>query len=155
MHNMKVDYDVPDISDESNAADSTLPDSSEENDNSNSESNEDIDEPVIEKKTLPIVVHKKPLFPTIKDLPLELPSNICVLGQTKSGKSTLIRHLVKLFKNRYLVAGIFWFGTSSHEETWLNKDYRYQRISKTKLEAIRKLGSSKEFQQKKYYQILK
>lgn len=154
MHNMKVDYDIPDLSDESNAADSTLPDSSESNDNSCIESTEEIEQPIIEKKTIPITIPKKPQLPSIGDLPLELPSNICVLGPTKSGKSTIIRHLVNMFKKRYLIAAVWLFGTSSHEETWISKDCRYSQISKTKLEAIRTLGSSKEFQKNKYYQIV-
>lgn len=82
----------------------------------------------------------------------EAPTRILTLGPCFSGKTTAIRHMIKYFKSTGEIAGIWWFGSSAHDETWLPKQYRYEKVSKTKIEAIRNMQKKPQF--KNYYQII-
>lgn len=76
---------------------------------------------------------------TISSINLQLPSRLVLLGPSQSGKTTIIRHIIKHLKSQFNICSIWWFGSSANEETWLSPKFRYDRISKTKIDAIRVL----------------
>ena len=68
-----------------------------------------------------------------------------MLGPPQSGKSTLIRHIIKEFKSKNNVSSVWFFGSYSHEEVWLHPKFRYPKISKTKIDAIRAMMRTPAF----------
>lgn len=144
MHSVNVEWDdsVDDISD------SAL---------SDVDSADDLDSSIDVQQTSVEVMNtlkkqKQPTITGINSCNLSLPTRLLVLGPSGSGKTTAIRHLVKYFKSLGNVAGVWFFGASSDEEKWLPSQYRYQRVSKSKIEAIRKLQKTPKF--KDYHQII-
>ena len=75
----------------------------------------------------------------ISELPMSLPARITVCGGSGSGKTTVIRHLVRLMKSKGKVSAVFWLGASADEETWLPRKYRRTTVSKPLLERIRQM----------------
>lgn len=66
-----------------------------------------------------------------------LDTRICILGPTQSGKTTIIRHLIRNFVKTKTVAAVYWFGDSYHEEKWLPPGRGEALINTAKLEALR------------------
>ena len=73
------------------------------------------------------------------------PDRILCLGASESGKTTLIRNIIR----RYISSGrtiapdgrcVFWFGANAHQESsWLPKSHQCDHVSKKKLTAIREM----------------
>ena len=111
---------------------------------------------VVNPSTKNVIKQYKDSISTLSSLPLELPDRICVLDPCQSGKTTttVIRHLITLFKQKYNLADIWLFGKSSHKETWLHNKFRYNNISKSKIDSIRKLNSSPQFKSNNTHQLI-
>ena len=131
----------------------TFENSNEEEDSnlSDSDGEDEVEPRVVETTTKPVrsqnkeVVNRVSKENTISDLNLQLPTRLCTLGSSQSGKSTLIRHMIKEFKSKFNVSSVWWMGSSAHEESWLSPKFRYQAISRTKIDAIRKLMKTNAF----------
>ena len=85
------------------------------------------------------------------ELNIIMPDRYIITGQSESGKSTCIRWLIMQLCTKFPVANIWWFGKNAHEEIWLPEKYRLPRISKTRIDNIRKL--QKKFALR-YHQII-
>lgn len=111
-----------------------------------SETEEDITPPPTRKIVKTKIVKQPTPHTTVDDINITLPTRICVLGVSQSGKSTLIRRLVKSLtqKNKNIVATWF-FGSNCSEEVWIPKLFRQEKISKHKLNNIRALQQTREF----------
>lgn len=77
---------------------------------------------------------------------------LVVLGSTGSGKSTIIRGIIKQICMQFKVAKIWWFGFYYDLETWIAEDFRSERVDKAKIDRIRKIQGTAAF--KDLYQIV-
>ena len=73
-------------------------------------------------------------------LNLKMPDRYIVCGQSESGKTSFIRWLIQQLCNNFKVSGIWWFGKNSNEEDWLPSKYRLDRISKTRIDAVKRVN---------------
>lgn len=68
------------------------------------------------------------------------PKHILFLGQTETGKSTAWRWLLIWWTIRFNIGGVWVFSKNIDKETWVLPDRGLNRVSKTRLQAIRNAG---------------
>lgn len=93
-----------------------------------------LDEPKIRRKKGKI----KEVYLTLDDLSnpnlLEFPTRLTVLGPSQSGKTNVIRCLVKQLAHKFDF--IFMFSPNEHEEGWLPRECRHNEIDFIKIKRI-------------------
>ena len=86
------------------------------------------------------------------ELKIEEAIRLAVLGTTGSGKTHTIRNIVKDICSKFRVGSIWWYGTFSYMETWLQPKFRSERVDKCKIDLLRKAQRTESF--KDFYQIV-
>ncbi|HRP37055.1 MAG TPA: ATPase/DNA packaging protein [Candidatus Dojkabacteria bacterium] len=125
-HNIKIQYD-----------------DSYSDDDYDSYSNDDIDTKSTRILSHPIAGGNDTGF--LPDIDINLPDRICLLGQSETGKTTIIRYIIKLMRAKFAVACVWWISPNSGQETWIPKRYRRTSISKSLLTGIRELQRTPAF----------
>lgn len=70
----------------------------------------------------------------IEDVEIMIPDRIMILGMSGSGKTNLLKCLVKQNAHNYDL--IFLFSPNEHEEAWLPRECRYHKICMKRIEQI-------------------
>lgn len=75
----------------------------------------------------------------IEEMDINIPDRIAVVGGAETGKSTVARHLIRLFQSTNKIVATYWFGSHAHYESYLPEGRRELTVNKPKINKLRKV----------------